>query len=102
MNLSRNKITFLKDIKYTIKVDMRSCWRHHYFDGLSISEISSFIKLIGDDKIYLIIPLFATSKSLSNAKLNLAEPFLVNNKSNSDLIIKFLFFNFFNKYNNFN
>ena len=30
---------------------------HHYFDG-SISELSSFIKSIGDDKIYLLIPLF--------------------------------------------
>lgn len=68
---------------------MTSGWRHHYFDG-SISEISSFIKLIGDDKIYLLIPLFANSKSLSTATLNLSEPFLVNNKSNPVLIIKFI------------
>lgn len=89
MNLTRNNITFLKDIDSNIKVDMRSGWRHHYFDG-SISELSSFIKLIGDDKIYLLIPLFAASKSLSIPTLNLSEPFLVNNKSNSALIIKFI------------
>jgi hypothetical protein len=68
---------------------MSSGWRHHYFDG-SIEELSTFIKLIGDDKIYLLIPLFASSKSLSSATLNLSEPFLVNNRSNSGLIIKFI------------
>lgn len=89
MNLSTNQISFLKDIHSTIKVDMTSGWRHHYFDG-SLIELSSFIKQIGDDKIYLLIPLFASSKSLSVPTLNLSEPFLVNNKSNPDLIIKFI------------
>jgi hypothetical protein len=37
-----------------------------------------------------LIPLFASSKSVSDATLNLSEPFLVNNRSNSDLIIKFI------------
>jgi hypothetical protein len=61
-----------------------------YFYGLSIDEISSFIRIIGDDKIYLLIPFFATSKSFSNAKLRLSEPFLVNNKSNPVLITRFI------------
>lgn len=89
MNLTTTQITFLRDIHSSIKVDMRSGWRHHYFDG-SLSEISSFIKLIGDDKVYLIIPLFSGSNSLSNATLNLSEPFLINNKSNSGLILNFI------------
>jgi len=89
MNLSTNNITFLKNIDSTIEVDKSSGWRHHYFDG-SLIEISSFIKQIGDDKIYLLIPLFAKSESLSNATLNLSEPFLVNNRSNPSLIIKFI------------
>lgn len=87
MELTKNNITFLRDIHSSIKVDMTSGWRHHYFDG-SISELSSFIKLIGDDKIYLLIPLFSNSVSLSIATLNLSEPFLVDNKSNPELIIK--------------
>ena len=85
-----NNITFLKDIHSTFKVDMRSGWRHHYFDGLSIYEIATFIKLIGDDKIYLIIPFLATSKNPSNARLRLSDPFLVNNKSNPALIVKLI------------
>lgn len=89
MELTTNNITFLRDIHSSIKVDMRSGWRHHYFDG-SISELSTFIKLIGDDKIYLLIPLFSNSESLSIATLNLSEPFLVDNKSNPELIIKFI------------
>jgi len=89
MNLTTNQITFLRDVHSSVKVDMTSGWRHHYFDG-SISELSTFIKLIGDDKIYLLIPLFAGSKSLSDATLNLSEPFLVDNKSNTNLIIKFI------------
>jgi hypothetical protein len=89
MNLTTNQITFLRDVHSSVKVDMTSGWRHHYFDG-SISELSTFIKLIEDDKIYLLIPLFAGSKSLSDATLNLSEPFLVNNKSNPELIAKFI------------
>lgn len=87
--LSTNQISFLRDVPSNINVDMTSGWRYHYFDG-SIGELSSFIKLIGDDKIYLLIPLFSKSKSLSAPTLNLSEPFLVNNRSNSNLIIKFI------------
>ena len=90
MNLTNYDITFLKFIPSDIKVDMKSGWRHHYFDGFSIGEISSFIEKIGDDKIYLLIPLFAASESLQIATLNLSEPFLVNNQSNSALITKFI------------
>jgi len=90
MNLTRNKITFLRDVPSDIKVDKTSGWRYHYFDGLSYFEISTFIKSLGDDKIFLLIPLFASSKSLQNATLNLSEPFLVNNKSNPELIAKFI------------
>jgi len=89
MNLTRNQITFLKYDSSNINVDKTTGWRHHYFDE-SIHELSTFIKLIGDDKIYLLIPLFAGSKSLKNATLNLSEPFLVDNKSNPELIIKFI------------
>ena len=89
MNLTTNNISFLKDVHSSIKVDMTSGWRHHYFDG-SLIEISDFISKIGDDKIYLLIPLFASSKSLSIATLNLSEPFLVNNNSNPQLIINFI------------
>ena len=90
MNLPTNKIIFIRDIPSNINVDMTSGWRHHYFDGLSINEISSFIKLIGDDKVYLLIPLFSSSKSVQYPTLNLSEPFLANNKSNPALIIQFI------------
>jgi hypothetical protein len=90
MNLSRYQITFLRNVPSDIQVDMKTGWRHHYFDRFSEGEILSFINKIGDDRIYLLIPLFASSKSLQIATLNLSEPFLVNNKSNSDLIIKFI------------
>lgn len=85
MNLTIDNISFLKDIDSSIKIDMTSGWRHHYFDG-SLIEISDFIRKIGDNKIYLLIPLFASSNSLSEATLHLSEPFLVDNKSNPELI----------------
>lgn len=90
MNLTTNKITFLKDIPANINVDKSSGWRYHHFNGLNIYEISSFIKLIGDDKIYLLLPLFTGSKSKSEPTLNISESFLVNNRSNSRLITKFI------------
>lgn len=89
MNLPTNQIIFLRDIPSNVKVDLTSGWRHHYFDG-SITELSTFIRLIGDDKIYLLIPLFSNSESLKNATLNLSEPFFVNNESNPGLIINFI------------
>lgn len=89
MNLTRNNISFLRDIPTDINVDKTSGWRHHYFDG-SLSELSSFIKLIDDDKIYLIIPFFGSSNSISKPRLRLSDPFLVNNRSNPGLIIKFV------------
>jgi hypothetical protein len=89
MNLPNNQIIFLSDIPSNIKVDMNSGWRHHYFDG-SITELSTFIRLIADGKIYLLIPLFSKSTSLKDATLNLSEPFFANNESNPDLIIKFI------------
>jgi len=89
MNLSNNNITFLRDVHSSVKVDMTSGWRHYYIDG-SLIEIASFIKQIGDKKIYLLIPLFAYSRSFSDATLNLSEPFLVDNESNPELIIKFI------------
>jgi len=87
MNLPSNNINFLRDVPSNIKVDLTSGWRHHYFDE-SLLDLSTFIKLIGDDKIYLLIPLFAGSISLQTATLILSEPFLVNNKSTSILIAK--------------
>jgi hypothetical protein len=90
MHFTVNEISFLRDVQSSIKVDMRSGWRHHFCNGLNSFEISSFIKFIDDDKIYLIIPLITTSVSLSKPTLNLSEPFLINNKSNSDLITKFI------------
>ena len=90
MNLTTNQITFLKNVPNDTAVDMRSGWRYHHFNDFTIEELSSFIRIIGDDKIYLLIPLFASSKSLSDATLNLSEPFLIDNESNPALIIKFI------------
>jgi hypothetical protein len=90
MNLSTTQISFLKDVQSNLNVDSKSGWRYRFFQEFSIYEISTFIKLIEDDKIYMIIPQFASSKSLSQARLNLCEDFLVNNKSNPMLITKFI------------
>jgi hypothetical protein len=38
----------------------------------------------------MIIPQFASSKSLSQARLNLSEDFLINNNSNPMLITQFI------------
>ena len=90
MNLSTNKITFLRDVYPSFNVDMNSGWRFHYFENFKNEHISTYIKLIPANKIYLLIPLFASSKSISSPTLNLSEPFLVDNESNSKLIIKFI------------
>jgi hypothetical protein len=75
MNLTTNNITFLRHVPSDIKVDMTSGWRHHYFDSFSIGVISSFIDSIGDDRIYLLIPLFSNSKSLQIATFKFIRTF---------------------------
>lgn len=89
MELTRYNITFLRNVPSDIKIDMSTRWRYHYFNG-SIAELDSYIKLIKDDSIYLLIPIFADSNSITSATLNLSQPFLVDNKSNSVLIINFI------------
>lgn len=91
MDFSTNQISFLRDVHSSIKIDMISGWRYHQFDTFSVYEKSDFIKQIGDNKIYLLIPLFSTSKSLDKPTLNLSEPFLVDNKSNPGLITQFIY-----------
>lgn len=86
MNFTTENISFLKNVDSNVNIDKSSGWRHHFFDG-SLIQIETFIKKIGDDKIYLLIPLFASSQSFSEPTLNLSEPFLVTNRSNPQLII---------------
>lgn len=88
--LTTKQITFLRDIHPSINVNKTSGWRFHQFDGLSIRDIQTWLKLIGDDKIYLLIPNFGDYHSLKNARLRLSDPFLVNNKSNPILIFNFI------------
>jgi hypothetical protein len=90
MNLSTKNITFLRDVPSSIIVDSKSGWRYRFFQEFSVYEISTFIKSIENDKIYMIIPQFASSKSLSQARLNLSEDFLINNNSNPMLITQFI------------
>lgn len=90
MNLSTTKISFLRDVPSTIIVDSKSGWRYRFFPEFSVYEIRTFIKLIENEKIYMIIPQFASSKSLSQARLNLSEDFLINNNSNPMLITQFI------------
>jgi len=90
MNFSKTEISFLNDVPSDITVDMTSGWRFHFFHEVSIYNIATFIKTIPDDKIYLIIPLLSGSKSISKATLNLSDPFLINNRSDCNLILKFI------------
>jgi len=90
MNLSTTKISFLNELPSSVDVDMSSTWRYHSFNNLDVSEINTYIKLIADNKIYLIIPVLAPSYLITTVTLNLSNPFLINNKSNSNLITNFI------------
>jgi hypothetical protein len=90
MKLSTKNISFLTHVKSTITVDMTSGWRHHYFDQFSTIEILEYILKIKDDSIYLIIPTLSTSRDLSKPRLILSPPFLINNKSNPELITTYI------------
>jgi hypothetical protein len=88
--LTTQQITFLSDIPSNIKVDKTSGWRYHQLIGLEIYAIESWLRLIGDDKIYLLIPFLSGSQSLSKPRLRISNPFLVTNKSNPVLILNFI------------
>jgi hypothetical protein len=59
-------------------------------DSFTTQDVIDFIRKIADDNTYLIIPMFSTEKSLTSPFLTLSDPFLVNNKSNSILIVEFI------------
>jgi hypothetical protein len=88
--LSTDQITFLSDVPSNLEVDMTSGWRYHYFNAFSPSEIHLYLRLIEDNKIFLIIPLFGTSKLLSKPILHMSHPFLINKESNPLLISGFI------------
>lgn len=90
MNLSKDKITFLTDVYPSVNVDMTSGWRFYYFENFQNEHISTYIRSISHNKIYLLIPLFVSSISLENPRLYFSSPFLVNNESNPALISKFI------------
>lgn len=90
MELTTKQITFLSDIHPSINVDKTAGWRFHKFDGISIFVIQTFVKSIGDNKIYLLIPNFGDFHSIKKARLRLSDPFLINNKSNPILILNFI------------
>lgn len=89
MNLSTNKISFLRDVHSSVEINMTSKWKYHSFNGFNIYEINTFIKSIDDGQIYLMIPLFTAINS--EATLNLSDPFLIDNQSNPVLISTFIF-----------
>jgi len=86
--LTTKNITFLKDLNPKIKIDSKSGWKYHHSDCLWSGEIWFFIRIIRDDKICLMTPVFINTRS--GVTLNLSNPFLVNNKSNTDLIYNFI------------
>ena len=92
MNLSTNKITFLKDLNKSIKIDLKSEWRLHYCQALCFDDIYEFIWLLDNNSSfnnsYLIDPLIKSS--CSGVSLKLSSAFLVNNRSNPVLFYKFL------------
>ena len=92
MNLSTNKITFLKDLNKSIKIDLKSEWRLHYCQALCFADIYEFIWFLDNNSSfnnsYLIDPLIKSS--CSGVSLKLSSAFLVNNRSNPVLIYKFL------------
>lgn len=88
IQLSRTSITHLRDIPSNIQIDMGSGWNFNLFPDLSIYEIESFIKSIGEGKIFMIVPIFNASNN--TAKLDLSSPILIDNKSNSALITTFI------------
>lgn len=86
--LSIENITFLKDIKLSIKIDTRSEWRLHCCQALILAEIYRFLTLLSNNDSYLIQPLIVSS--CSGTSIRLSGAFLVNNKSNSVLITNFI------------
>jgi len=87
MKFTRTEINFLKDVPSNIIVDKSSGWRLYYVNNY---ELSTFIRGLDFEYNYLLIPEFLGSMNHSEVKLQLSDPFLVNDRSDPDLIIKFI------------
>lgn len=90
MKFSKNEITFLTDVPSYVNIDMTSGWRIQLFNKENLSKFSTFLEMIEVGDTYLIIPRFTTSVIMSDVKLELSDPFLVNNETSPDLILNFI------------
>jgi hypothetical protein len=89
-NLTQTHISFLSTINKNFDVDKSE--KYYYFNlySLKIEKISQFIIGIKDNDILLVFPFITTTRRADNAYLRLSDQFLVTNKSNPELIHKFL------------
>ena len=89
-NLTNTHISFLSTIDRSAQLDKSE--KYYYFNlfNWKIEVITIFLSKIKDNEVYLIFPFITTSKKPNLPYLRLSESFLVNNKSNPDLISNFL------------
>jgi hypothetical protein len=85
---TQTEINYLKDIQPNYKVELTNKWRYYYFERFI--DIYDYINTIDNGSTYVIIPMLSYSRELTDVKLILSLPFLINNNSNKELITKFL------------
>src|SRR5258708_260984 len=93
---SKEKLTFLKDIRKDIDVYLNGEFKYFKIHLLDLQGISNFINFIDLNKICLVIPFISSSCKLDDPYLILSKQILISNYS-SDLLIHDYLYNQFEK-----
>jgi hypothetical protein len=89
-NFTTTKIDFLNNIDKSISIDKSA--RFHYLKIYTweASNIAYFLKHIKYNDVYTVFPFISTSGLIKDPYLRLSDHFLVTNKSDPELIDRFL------------
>jgi hypothetical protein len=88
--ISTNDISFLLDFDKTIDIDKSNKTRYFRIYNFDLGDIINFISSLHHEEIYLINPIISINCRYSDPYLSLSRPFLVSNKSNSNIIYNYL------------
>jgi len=89
-NFTTTKIDFLYTIDKSFSIDQSEKYHYLKLYTWEISHIITFLKHIKDNEVYTVFPFITPTGLQKDPYLRLSDHFLVTNKSNPELINKFL------------
>jgi hypothetical protein len=89
--ISKNEITFLKDLDNRININKCGKFCYYKFLELDSNNIWKFLVKLEDNRIYSIIPLISANNKPDEPYITLSQSLLISKKSSPLLISKYIY-----------